>query len=206
MDIFVLGAVAVLSAMAGFGAGRSLNWNNSLREGSNLEEDEGIAPIPKNIRALSKHWEVSSPVTGDFDVMEEQGKKLVRIRPLQGKVYAPASGKITKLFPMGRAMIMQTEFGAEISIQVGDKADEMWSELYRCRVMENEVIRKGTLVLEYDMERIEAAGGGSDVTLSVENEEALGPFSKSSSNHVKVGEPILYVACDIRSVSYDKQP
>ncbi len=206
MDIYVLVAVAVLSSMAGFWAGRSMRWQ--LKEAQEPESESKDSLLEKQeqkrlVKALSKYWEVGSPITGEYEVVEEQGCKTVHIRSHHGKVYAPVSGKITRLYPMGRELVLCAEFGAEIHIEAGRKVDEMCSSLYRCRVMENEVVRKGALMLEYDAVSIEAAGGDSEVVLSIENEEALGPLTRSSSNHVKAGEPILYVACDTRSVSYE---
>lgn len=207
MDIFVMGAVAVLSVMAGFWAGRSLRWQ--LAEAERVSSGEEELPTEKPLRrrqykTVSRYREIGAPANGEMNVFEENGHKKVRIVPLQGKVYAPASGKITRLYPMGSAMQLQTDFGARLLLRVGSHVDEMSSEFYRCRVMENEVVRKGALLLEYDPERLEANGADAEVILSVENEEDVGPLTLSSCTRARAGEPILYVACDIHSESSDK--
>lgn len=207
MDLLVLAAVAILSGMVGFSTGRSLNSvNNNADENVSKEDFLDKQEQTRLVKALSKYWEVGSPVSGDFEMREEYGFKRVYIKPLHGKVYAPVSGKITRLYPMGREIVLQSEFGAEIHIEAGRHVDEMSSDLYRCRVMENEIVRKGSLLLEYDMASIEAGGGNPELVLCVEQEEVLGPLSRSSSNHIKAGEPILYVACGTRSVSYERRP
>lgn len=208
MDIFVLGAVAVLAAMAGFWAGRSLRWQLAEVEGEASAGYEEVADKPARrgqFKTVSRYREIGAPVAGEVNVFEENGRKKVRIHPSQGKVYAPASGKITHLYPMGCAMTLQTDFGAKLLVRVGNHIDEMSSEYYRCRVMENEVVRKGALVLEYDPEAIGASGADTEVILSVENEEEMGPITLSSCTHAKAGEPILYVACDTHSESSDKR-
>lgn len=207
MDIFVLGAVAVLSAMAGFWAGRSLNWQLAEAEGvTAVGHDEVVEkPVRRGqFKTVSRYREIGAPVSGELNVLEENGRKKVRIQPRQGKVYAPASGKITHLYPMGSAMELQTDFGARILVSMGSRVDEMCSEFYRCRVMENEVVRKGMLIMEYDPEGIEENGGDAQVILSIENEEELGPVTLSSATHAKAGEPILYVACETHSESFDR--
>ncbi len=209
MDLFVLGAVAVLSAMGGFWVGRSIKWQLAQADGGTSIPAEATAERAERgimVKALSQYREVGSPVAGELKVAEENGVKKIHIRPLQGKVYAPASGKITHLFPMGSAMLLKADFGADIFLRAGSRVDEMCSQWYRCRVMENEIVRKGSLLLEYDVEHIEESGADGEVILSIENEEVLGPLTRSTSNQVKVGEPILYVPCDIRSVSYERQP
>lgn len=204
MDIFVLGAVAVLSAMVGFWIGRSLNWQLAEAEAMASAGHEGVVEKPTRrgqFKTVSRYREIGAPVGGELNVFEENGHKKVRIQPRQGKVYAPASGKITHLYPMGSAMTLQTDFGARILLRVGSHVDEMSSEFYRCRVMENEVVRKGALILEYDPEGIRTNGGEAEVILGIENEEDLGPLTLSSGTHAKAGEPILYVACDTHSES-----
>lgn len=206
MDIFVLGAVAVLSAMAGFWAGRSLNWQCAEAEGVNATGHEDVVEKPVRrgqFKTVSRYREIGAPTGGEVNVLEENGRRKVRIQPRQGKVYAPASGKITHLYPMGSAMELQTDFGARILVCMGGRVDEMCSEFYRCRVMENEVVRKGTLIMEYDPEGIEENGGDAHVILSIENEEELGAVTLSSGTHAKAGEPILYVACETHSESSD---
>ena len=207
MDIFVLGAVAVLSAMAGFWAGRSLNWQLAEAEGATAAGRDEV--VEKSVRrgqfkTVSRYREIGAPTGGEVDVFEENSRRKVRIQPRQGKVYAPASGKITHLYPMGSAMELQTDFGARILVSMGSRVDEMCSEFYRCRVMENEVVRKGMLIMEYDPEGIEENGGDAQVILSIENEEELGPITLSSGTHIKAGEPILYVACETHSESSDR--
>lgn len=207
MDIFVLSAVAVLSAMGGFWLGRSINWQ--LAEGETVAVSGREEVMEKSLRrgqfkTVSRYREIGAPVGGEVNVLEENGRHKVWIMPRQGKIYAPASGKITRLYPMGSAMMLQTDFGARLFMQAGGHVDEMCSEFYRCRVMENEVVRKGSLIMEYDPEEIEKAGGEAQVTLSIENEEELGLVTLSSCTHAKAGEPILYVACETHSESSGK--
>lgn len=207
MDIFVLGAVAALSAMGGFWLGRSVNWQLAEAEGAPVSGHEEVVEKPVRrgqFKTVSRYREIGAPVGGEVNVLEENGRKKVRIQPHQGKVYAPASGKITHLYPMGSAMVLQTDFGARLLVQAGSRVDEMCSEFYRCRVMENEVVRKGTLIMEYDPDGIEEIGGDGYVTVSIENEEELEAVTLSSCTQTKAGEPILYVACETHSESSGK--
>ncbi len=204
MDIFVIGAVAVLSAMTGFWIGRSLNWQLAEAEGVTTAGHDEVVEKPVrrgHFKTVSRYREIGAPAGGEVSFFEENGEKRVRIQPRHGKVYAPASGKITHLYPMGSAMTLQTDFGARIMLRVGSHVDEMSSEFYRCRVMENEVVRKGALILEYDPEGIKANGGETEVLVYIENQEEMGPITLSSCTHAKAGEPILCVACDTHSES-----
>lgn len=124
-------------------------------------------------------------------------------------VYAPVSGKIVHLYPMGISMVVQSDFGARFLLRAGKPADDLCSAYYRCRVMENEVVRKGTLLMEYAPEDICKNGGDGAVFLSMENEEDMRMEifnfweTENSHTHIKAGEVILRVACDTHSESSD---
>lgn len=199
MDMFVLAAVAVLAAMAGFWAGRSLQWQ--LAEGMMDGEDEegtgsggGIEGRGKNgvQRKISLGQVIASPVAGIMTGSMEDGRPVISINPEQGRVYAPAAGRITRLYPMGSAMKLRTEFGAELLIQVGSRVDEMQSDLYRCRVMEREVVRKGKLLLEYDVDGLRAEGAGPEVTMRVENGES-DSVAMAGNARVNAGDEVMWV-------------
>ena len=182
MDLFVMAAVAILSAMSGFWVGRSLQWQ--------VEETEKI-----HGRSILQGRAIVSPAQGQVTVAEENGRRIQRITPEQGKIYAPASGRISRLYPMGSAMLLQTEFGADVLIRAGEGVDDMCSDFYRCRVMEHEYVRKGALILEYDPEGIRARGANPEVLVSVENEDEVGKVTMSEESRMKAGDPLLYISC-----------
>ncbi|MCM1092221.1 MAG: PTS glucose transporter subunit IIA [Muribaculum sp.] len=214
MDMFVLGAVAVLAAMAGFWAGRSVQWQLAEAEGAYAEEPETAESVEqvrlrsraggmmsslmerrKPVKVLIPGREVVSPATGQMSTFEEGEERKIRILPDYGKVYAPASGRIKRLYPMGSAMLLRTEFGADIMIQIGSNVDEMCSGFYRCRVMEHEIVRKGALLLEYDPAAVTSTGANPEIILTIENEEDLEKVTVTGSSRIKSGEPLLYIAC-----------
>lgn len=214
MDMFVLGAVAVLAAMAGFWAGRSVQWQLAEAEGAYAEEPEGVDGMEqghlksraggmmsnlmerrKPVKVLTPGREVVSPATGQMSIFEEDELRKVRILPDYGRVYAPASGRIKRLYPMGSAMLLRTEFGADIMIQIGGNVDEMCSGFYRCRVMEHEIVRKGALLLEYDPAALTLAGASPEIILTVENEQDLEKVTITGGSRIKFGEPLLYISC-----------
>ena len=149
----------------------------------------------KPVKVLTPGREVVSPATGQMSIFEEDDVRKVRILPDYGKVYAPASGRIMHLYPMGSAMLLRTEFGADIMIQIGSNVDEMYSGFYRCRVMEHEIVRKGALLLEYDPAAVTLAGANPEMILTIENEKDLDKVTITGSSRIKSGEPLLYIVC-----------
>lgn len=181
MDLFVLAAVAVLSAMVGFWLGKSLQW----KEWDDEETAEGLR--------IARGREVGSPAGGVVSIAEENGKTMVKIMPVKGKVYAPVAGRVAHLYPMGSAMILKTDFGAELSLEIGAGADEMCSDFFRCRVIEHEVVKKGALILEYDLEKLQAEGISPEICLGVQNTDLFEQTVSATGPTVKIGEPVLYL-------------
>lgn len=142
---------------------------------------------------------VGSPVSGEVEDLREGERPVVVIRPGEDKIYAPAGGKITKLFPLGNALLFQTEFGAELYIQAGDSGDELLGRYFRPRVVQNEIVGKGKLLMEFDRRGLEAEGASARVSVAVENGMYDSYILAAAGERVRCGEEILRVqseACD----------
>lgn len=138
-------------------------------------------------------WSVASPVSGKVFENKEGEHPTVVIRPDENKVYAPAGGKITKLFPMGNAMIFTTEFGAELFIQAGNGDDELLNRYFRPKIVQNEVVGKGKLLMEFDRQGLEAEGVAPEVSVTVETCAYGDDVRMTAGGRVKAGEEILQV-------------
>lgn len=140
-----------------------------------------------------KTWSLGSPVPGELFLREDEEQIRVVIQPDQDRLYAPADGKITRLFPMGNAFLFTTEFGLELYIQVGEADDELLGRYYRPRVIQNEVVPKGKLLLEFDRQGLWAEGASSEVSLCVENCFYGSDVRATGAEWVAPGEEILRV-------------
>lgn len=136
---------------------------------------------------------ISSPAEGEVRVWDEGMRQGAEITPKLGRLYAPVSGKILKLYPMGRAMLIRSDSGVEVLLKTGTDADELCSMYFRARVVQNEVINKGKLLLEFDKEALEKNGVDVSVSVSVETCEDGCRFAVTPKERVKVGEELLWV-------------
>ena len=141
---------------------------------------------------------VGSPVSGEVEDMCGGERPTVVIRPSEDRIYAPAGGKITKLFPMGNAFLFNTEFGAELYIQAGDCGDELLGRYFRPRIVQNEIVGKGKLLLEFDRRGLEAEGASPRVSVAVETGEYGSDILAAAGEQVKSGEEILRVHSENR--------
>lgn len=137
-------------------------------------------------------YSVGSPVSGEVLEQGEGEHPTVVIHSDDNKLYAPAGGKITRLYPMGNAMLFTTEFGAEIYIEAGKTDDELLNRYYRPKIVQNEVVGKGKLLLEFDRQGLEAEGVAPDVAVCVEG-SGSGIARLIAGEWVKAGQEILKV-------------
>lgn len=196
---------AMTAAMVGFSLGRISMYGQveyGEEEPQEARDKEGAVSGPWNLvrRRKGRHgeesgkcWSVGSPVSGEVTAQREGEQPTVIIRPDGDKIYAPAGGKITRVFPMGNAFLFTTEFGAELYIQAGEVDDELMVRHYRPRILQNEVVGKGKLLLEFDRMGLEAEGMSTEVSVSVENCGSAGDVRMAVSGRVKTGEEILQV-------------
>lgn len=187
MDItisyFMLVAVVMIALVGGFWIGRSVRFMMSETE-NRISRDDARIPLG---------WSIGSPVTGtvrSFCGSEEKG---ALVQPEAGKLYAPASGKITKLFPMGNQMQMRTENGVELILRVGELKDDLHSMYYRSYVVQNEIVPKGKLLLEFDIESLREEGVDTTVFVTIAEGADYQGIRITPRETVKTGEELLWL-------------
>lgn len=180
----------------GFFLGRfSVNRISEESETEGVREEEQVQRQRRDRKALGtvEKYSVGSPVTGM--VMKSNAGEIptVVIRPEGGKLFAPTGGKVTRLYPMGNAMLFTTEFGAEMHISVGEVQDDLLERYYRPRVIQNEVVPKGKLLLEFDVSGLAAEGESADVSVRMEHYDYDTEIVPAAEGKVKAGEDILKI-------------
>lgn len=202
MDLFVTGASMILAGMLGFWLGRGIVWRQS-EEMENPEDMQDKQQNPRRGQIFFKGQEIGAPATGQLQVEENETHIILSLFPENGRIYAPTEGRIQRLAPMGKQIFLRTETGIDIFLQAGRQTDEMFSELYRCRIMEHEYVRKGTLLLEYDTVGIKASGA-DPVLLMLLNKEELRIRLCHKQGYIKAGATVLYADDEKRMVLYEK--
>lgn len=75
--------------------------------------------------------------------------------PSGNKVYAPASGEITVLFPTKHAVAITTEEGLEILVHIGIDTVNLNGEGFTAHVEQGDKVKKGDLLVSFDDEFIQ---------------------------------------------------
>jgi beta-glucoside PTS system EIICBA component len=110
---------------------------------------------------------IASPLTGKIVPLSEvndeafaQGAlgKGIAILPTKGKIVSPVDGELTTLFPTYHAMGIKSNSGAEILIHVGMDTVKLEGKYFTAKAKQGDIIKKGQVLLEFDIEAIKKAG------------------------------------------------
>lgn len=216
MNLFITGAAAMLAGMGGFWLGRAVVWKDyeETEEDSATEENPETEENSRNRKRTGcrrgplrfRGQEIVAPASGQLRLEEEENNLIISCFPENGRVFSPAEGRIQRLAPMGSKMLLKTENGIELILQAGRQIDEMHSECYRCRIMEHEYVRKGTLLLEYDTAAIRSAGADPVLRMLLSKEQLEVSFLRREG-YVKALEPVLCVQggdCEKQMALYER--
>lgn len=171
---------------------------NQDAEQVKLREDagnkrQGAKKATPGEKRIPLGWAVGSPVSGAVTYFHEGTQRGAKIVPEQGVLYAPAAGKITRLYPTGNAMRLRTDYGIELLIQAGVDTGELEGRHYRARILKNEVVNKGKPLLEFDVEAIREEGYDPSVVMTVEDAQDFQNVTLCDAPRVKAGENLLWV-------------
>lgn len=116
------------------------------------EQGEKVIAAPVSGRAVPMS-EVSDPTFS-----QEILGKGAAIIPSEGKVVAPADGLVTMVFDTKHALSIQTDNGAELIIHIGLDTVQLKGKFFDAHVNAGDKVKKGDLLLDFDMEKIKEAG------------------------------------------------
>lgn len=154
----------------------------------------------KAVEVKASNVTITAPMTGEAvelkDVPDEvfAGGDLglgMAINPTEGKVYAPADGEITTLFPTGHAIGLSTVAGADVLIHVGMDTVELNGKCFSPKVNQGDQVKEGQLLLEFDIDAIKDAGYSLVTPIIIANTDEYAEVKKVANGNVTVGQNIL---------------
>ncbi|MHC9537750.1 beta-glucoside-specific PTS transporter subunit IIABC [Dellaglioa sp. BT-FLS60] len=150
-----------------------------------VKEEVLVSPLKGQVLPLS---EVKDPVFNSGAM-----GKGIAILPEIGQLYAPADGKISLVFPTGHAIGMKTASGAEILMHIGMDTVELEGKFFEIQTEMDKVVKKGDLLLKFDIEAIKKAGYEIITPIIVTNTpryKEISDLAKEQSD-VIVGDDLL---------------
>lgn len=132
--------------------------------------------------------EVNDPTFAD----ELLGKGIAVI-PAEGKICAPADGRIGMVFDTLHALSMTTEYGAEVLIHVGLDTVKLKGDGFEGHVAAGDSVKKGDLLLTVDLEKVKAAGYDIITPMLICNTADYASVEGVAAGNVELGDDILSV-------------
>ena len=95
--------------------------------------------------------------------------KGIAVNPAKGEVVAPCDATVETVFDTRHAVGLSTESGIEILIHIGINTVELGGKYYTAHVKDGDHVKKGQLLISFDMDKIKEAGYDVTTPLIVTN-------------------------------------
>lgn len=145
-----------------------------------------LAPVSGTLVDLNK---IADPMFA----AETLGKTLA-IEPEEGMVYAPVSGTVTALYPSQHAIGITADSGIEILIHIGIDTAELNGKYFNAVIKQNDVIKKGDLLVEFDLPALRDEGYVTTTMLIVTNSGKYDKIAVLADQQVNCKNELLLAA------------
>ena len=199
----------LLDMVVAAGVAFTLSW--ILYREKSEEPTETVQEIPEaeknddttsveNMDSKQDDKAVYSPLEGKLIPMTEvpdetfASKALgegVAVIPEKGCVYAPFDGEVEMVYDTGHAIGLVREDGMEVLIHVGINTVELGGKYYTAKVSNGQKIKKGDLLLEFDMDEIAKAGYSMVTPVIVTNSDEYEDLTFKEHGRVEPGDRII---------------
>ena len=118
----------------------------------------------------------------------------IAIIPTEGKVYAPCDATVDMMFTTGHAVSLVADFGAEILIHVGLETVSLEGKPFKVHAANGDKVKKGQLLIEVDLQAVEAAGLPIITPMVICNTDAYSTFNTTVGKDVSNNDVVIGLA------------
>lgn len=145
---------------------------------------------------------VASPMKGNVKALAESEDEAfasgalgegLAIEPTEGKLYAPFDGEIVTFFPTGHAIGLKSADGVELLIHVGMDTVKLNGEGFTPKAKQGDHVKKGDLLLEFDIAKIKAAGYSIVSPVIVTNTDDYTDVIPTDAASVNAGDEAIII-------------
>ena len=166
------------------------------------EPEAAVQEKEEKQESLFVQTEIASPMKGKVLKLESIKDdafasavlgKGAAVLPEEGKVYAPADGVISTLFPTLHALGMETDEGVELLIHIGLDTVQLNGEGFEAKVSQGDRVKKGQLLVTFDKEFIESKGYCMETPVIVTNTDDFLEVVEIGEGETVPGDGLLIV-------------
>ncbi len=162
------------------------------------DTDDKTKSVTKNTAPINLYSHLSGMVVPLSNVEDEafSAKILgdgVAVEPTEGKLYAPCDGRVVTLFDTRHAVNIVSDNGCEILLHIGIDTVKLNGKFFKAHISGGQKIRKGDLLISFDIDGIKKAGYKTTTPMVVCNTEKYSSISVTASEKISAGQKIMEV-------------
>ena len=159
---------------------------------------EGAENTETNGKAITLYSHMNGTAVKLEDVEDEVFSQKIlgegaAVEPSEGKLYAPCDGKIDSVFDTKHAVNMVSSEGVEILLHIGIDTVKLGGQYFEAHVSDGQEVKKGDLLISFDMDKIKAAGYKVTTPIIIGNTDDYASVEPVAQNSVSAGDMILKI-------------
>jgi len=147
----------------------------------------------EEVKVMENAIDIASPAEGkaislsevaDATFAQEILGKGAAIVPEKGVIYAPFDGKVDVMFETGHAVGLVGENGVELLVHIGIDTVNLEGKYFSPKKAAGDVVKKGDVLIEFDIEKIKEAGYDVTTPVIVSNTDQYAIVEKTATGEV----------------------
>ncbi len=117
----------------------------------------------------------------------------IAVEPSEGKLYAPCDGKVDSVFDTKHAVNILSSNGAEVLLHIGIDTVKLGGKHFESHVSDGQEIKRGDLLITFDIEAIKAEGYKVTTPLIIGNTDDYSAIAAAAQGKISAGSKILKI-------------
>lgn len=161
-------------------------------------QTEGTENTETNVKTITLYSHMNGTAVKLEDVEDDVFSQKIlgegaAVEPSEGKLYAPCDGKIDSVFDTKHAVNMVSDDGVEILLHIGIDTVKLGGQYFEAHVSDGQEVKKGDLLISFDMDKIKAAGYKVTTPLIIGNTDDYASVEPAAENSISAGDIILKI-------------
>lgn len=195
----------ILMFVIAFGAAFVLTWLFGYKDTNVSEKTESVEAVGDKstteksnaddsvLYSVSEGTAILLSQVNDATFASEVLGKGIAVIPSKGEVVAPCDAVVETVFDTKHAVGLSTESGMELLIHIGINTVELNGKYFTSHVKNGDHVKKGQLLISFDMEKVKAAGYDVTTPLIVTNSDDYKDVKILSEDSVTPSDKVLEI-------------
>ena len=204
--LIAFGGACILTVILGFNdlPSDDLVEKNSSKTDQieDTQEENPAKTIDEDLVADDCDLSVNSPVEGKTIPLTQVSDEVfasgvlgkgVAVQPTSGKILAPADATVSMIYPTLHAVGLILDSGIEMMIHIGIDTVKLNGQYFEKHVQDGDHVKKGQLLVSFDIQKIEQAGYDLTTTVVVTNSKNYAAIGSTNKDNVTNNDQLLYL-------------